>query len=67
MRIYATISEAMIEKIRTATAEIWLTPILPNQTFMPRKDEIKVGTEITIVAPAKNFMTLLRLLEIIVP
>ena len=33
-------------------------------TFIPRKDEIMVGTEITIVMPARNFMILLRLLLI---
>lgn len=35
----------------------------PNGTFIPINDDIIVGIDNTIVAPAKNFMTLLRLFD----
>ena len=37
--------------------------ILPNFTFIPMNDDIIVGIDKTIVAPAKNFMTLFRLFD----
>ena len=39
----------------------------PNGTFIPKKEEIIVGIENTIVIPAKTFIITFRLLEIIVP
>ena len=36
---------------------------LPNGTFIPINDEIIVGIDKTIVAPARNFITLFKLFD----
>ena len=59
----ATAIERSIEMPKIAQAEICSVPIAPNQTFIPRNDEMMVGIDKTIVMPARNFMMLLRLLE----
>ena len=38
----------------------------PSGTFIPKKEYIMVGMDNTIVAPAKNFITIFKLLETIV-
>lgn len=35
----------------------------PNGTFIPMNEDIIVGMDNTIVAPAKNFMTLFKLFD----
>ena len=37
---------------------------LPNGTFIPMNDDIIVGIDNTIVAPARNFITLFRLFDL---
>ena len=55
------------ETMQTNRKDSSLFPIIPNGTFIPKKEAIIVGIENTIVIPAKNFIMTLRLLEMIVP
>ena len=61
----AIIIDSIIERANIPIAESGSVPKLPNGTFIPRNEDIIVGTDITIVTPARNFMTSFRLLEII--
>ena len=42
-----------------------LSPNSPSGTFIPKKDAIIVGTEKTIVIPARNFIITFKLFDII--
>lgn len=46
------------------TKEYGSVPKLPRETFIPKKDAIIVGIEITKVIEVKNFMMSFKLLEI---
>ena len=60
-KIIATIIERTTLAININDADKGLLANSPKGTFIPKKELIIVGTLITIVAPAKNFIISFRL------
>ena len=64
--IKAIIKEKTNEVIIKIGKALVLVLIDPKGTFIPRKEDIIVGIDSTIVAPAKNFIIMFKLLETMV-
>ena len=62
----ATNSDTTTAIIRTKIKALSLPAKLPRDTFIPKKEEIMVGIDSTMVAAAKNFIAIFRLLDMIV-
>ena len=58
--------ETKIEIIVIISGAFISVDIFPNGTFIPKNDDIIVGIDNTIVTPARNFITLFRLLDTMV-
>ena len=62
----ATIKDTITANNTMMTKALLSSPIGPRETFIPKNEDIMVGTDKTIVAAAKNFIAIFRLFEIIV-
>ena len=67
LRIIATITDSIIDMIVTVIIEYGSLDKLPSGMFIPKKDDIIVGTDMTIVNPAKNFIAMFKLFEMTAP
>ena len=63
----AAIRERMIDNKNIMKNDKGLSLNIPKGTFIPMKLATIVGIDITIVKPARNFIILFKLFEIIVP
>lgn len=62
----ATTNDTITANNTIITKALLISPIGPRETFIPKKEEIIVGTDKTMVAAAKNFIAMFKLFEIIV-
>ena len=61
-----TITDKIIDTTVTVIIELVSVDKLPRGIFIPKNDDIIVGTDITIVNPAKNFIAMFKLFEVMV-
>ena len=61
--INAIIIDSIAEIIKSIKNASVIVAKLPNGTFIPINDDIIVGIDNTIVAPARNFITLFKLFD----